>query len=202
VLCIDGGGVRGIVPLAVLDKLTDFMDDAGAEGSRPSDWFDLIVGTSTGGILAVLLGALRLSVTECIDIYKDLSTKVFQPPSLLVKAHRMVTAGAKYNAEQFEELLREKIVQLGHDPASRLSDFPPSSGNVRRPCVAVIGKRGNNINAFCFTNFKCAPSRQYKADELLWKVLRATSAAPTFFPSIQIGELKAICHYVATRHTS
>ena len=47
VLSIDGGGIRGIIPAMVLDHLET------ATGHRAADLFDLMVGTSTGGILAL-----------------------------------------------------------------------------------------------------------------------------------------------------
>jgi Patatin-like phospholipase len=85
VLSIDGGGVRGMVPLAVLHLLlvkVQHIDGCG--GLQPCDLFDVIIGTSTGGILAVLLGVLRLPVSQCVDIYKELSKKAFAP---CVEAH-------------------------------------------------------------------------------------------------------------------
>jgi patatin-like phospholipase/acyl hydrolase len=203
VLSIDGGGVRGIVPLTVLSALAKHMDDAHAASTKPSDCFDLIVGTSTGGILAVLLGALLLTVPECIKIYKELSARIFRSSKFLVKGYNFWSKGAKYDEEQFEEILKDEIKkilevkpellggrQIDFDKIM-LSDLGPvtaESQQHQRPRVAVIGRRGNANCAFCFSNFKCAAGRQYKQDELLWKVLRATSAAPFFFPPIKIGQ--------------
>jgi Patatin-like phospholipase len=186
VLTIDGGGVRGIVPLAVLQTLEKHMDDAGCENPKPSDWCDLIVGSGTGGILAILLGALQLSVQDCVEYYKEISTAAFQTPKNLAAAK----PESKCSVEQFETLLQEMNEQLGYSRDSKLSDFPPISGINRRPRVVVLGSRSNNDSPFCFTNFKCAASRQHKQDEMIWKVLRAASATPTFFPPVEIGEPK------------
>jgi patatin-like phospholipase/acyl hydrolase len=56
ILCIDGGGMRGVVPAVLLGKLARLLQDAGDE--RPFyAHFDLIAGTSTGGLLALALAA-------------------------------------------------------------------------------------------------------------------------------------------------
>lgn len=47
------------------------------ETIRPCDYFDLIGGTSTGGIIAILLGRLKLTVAQCIDIYDEIAELVF-----------------------------------------------------------------------------------------------------------------------------
>jgi hypothetical protein len=163
------------------------MRDAGAESSKPSDWFDLIIGTSTGGFLAVLLGVLQLSISKCMSIFKDLYAVALQPPSLLARGYRMLQRSAEqYDEEKLEVVLKYLIENLGHSRDSKLSDFPPSAGVNRCPRVAVLGRLGNNDSVFCFTNFKCVASRQHKPDELLWKVLRATFAP---FTAIEIGKL-------------
>ena len=53
VLSIDGGGIRGLIPAVVLAELE------GRTGRRIAELFDLVAGTSTGGILAGALGARR-----------------------------------------------------------------------------------------------------------------------------------------------
>jgi len=62
VLTFDGGGVRGLSSLLIL---RDIMEDVGQtretfETPRPSEYFDLIGGTSTGGLIAIMLGLLGM----------------------------------------------------------------------------------------------------------------------------------------------
>ncbi|WP_366558401.1 patatin-like phospholipase family protein [Okeania sp. SIO3B5] len=47
ILCLDGGGIRGVMPARILEKIEEQL------GGRLKDHFDLIAGTSTGSILAV-----------------------------------------------------------------------------------------------------------------------------------------------------
>ncbi|KAF8244379.1 FabD/lysophospholipase-like protein, partial [Wilcoxina mikolae CBS 423.85] len=75
----DGGGVRGVSSLVILKQLMTNLAEKGAitNDTLPSEYFDLIAGTSTGGIIAILLGRLHLSVDECIDLYKNLAGEIF-----------------------------------------------------------------------------------------------------------------------------
>jgi patatin-like phospholipase/acyl hydrolase len=64
VLSLDGGGVRGLSSLLVLREI---MEEIGrrtqtAETPAPCEYFDLIGGTSTGGLIAIMLGRLRMVV--------------------------------------------------------------------------------------------------------------------------------------------
>jgi patatin-like phospholipase/acyl hydrolase len=108
VLTIDGGGVRGIVPLTVLGKLAKHMDDAGVKDMKPSDSFDLIMGTSTGGFLAVLIGILQLTITESLDVYKRLSKKAFGRAD----SNDLESIEQNSNQPEFEAMLKAEIKRI------------------------------------------------------------------------------------------
>ncbi|EXJ55530.1 hypothetical protein A1O7_08458 [Cladophialophora yegresii CBS 114405] len=92
VLSLDGGGVRGLSSLYILREImkrVKELDDNAQPNDRiepnvgvpfPCDYFDFIVGTSTGGLIAVMLGRLRMSIDDCIKQYWLLSNKIFRPP--------------------------------------------------------------------------------------------------------------------------
>ena len=69
---IDGGGIRGIFPAAILAGL----ERAHTSGNPIGAYFDLIAGTSTGGILALGLGA-GLSAADLLDLYVRRGGEVF-----------------------------------------------------------------------------------------------------------------------------
>ena len=75
ILALDGGGVRGLSEVLILKNLflrVDFEENAGRRSARlPEPWkyFDLICGTSTGGLLALMLGRLRM-----VHIYPPFGT--------------------------------------------------------------------------------------------------------------------------------
>jgi len=70
ILSIDGGGIKGVFPASFLAEIEDSVDYAIAE------YFDLIVGTSTGGIIAIGLG-LGIPAREILGLYEDLGPEVF-----------------------------------------------------------------------------------------------------------------------------
>jgi patatin-like phospholipase/acyl hydrolase len=67
-LALDGGGVRGLVSLLILQRLMHLMNPE--QPPRPCEVFDLIAGTSTGGLIAIMLGRLRMDVSSCIRAYR------------------------------------------------------------------------------------------------------------------------------------
>lgn len=90
VLCLDGGGVRGLASLYILESI---MNKIGPD-AKPCDYFDLICGsvcldsrillvdgdsrTSTGALIAILLARLEYSVSDAIDKYMELATIIFK----------------------------------------------------------------------------------------------------------------------------
>ncbi|QRV97071.1 patatin-like phospholipase protein [Ceratobasidium sp. AG-Ba] len=79
ILSLDGGGVRGYSTLIILKKFLLHLKAQSPDKKDilPADYFDLIIGTSTGGIIALMLGRLRMSVDEAIEAYQQLSKKIF-----------------------------------------------------------------------------------------------------------------------------
>ncbi len=76
ILSIDGGGIRGIFPATVLSE----FERRHLGGRSIADYFDLIAGTSTGGILALGLGA-GLKASEMVDLYVKRGREIFPPPA-------------------------------------------------------------------------------------------------------------------------
>ena len=76
ILSFDGGGTRGVLSIAMLKEI--MLRISPNEKVQPYELFDIICGTSTGGIIAVLLGAQRRSVVETETLYDDFIDKVRQ----------------------------------------------------------------------------------------------------------------------------
>src|ERR1700742_1210945 len=77
ILSLDGGGVRGVVAGAFLERIEAMLGGTAAPAATLSDHFDLIGGTSTGAIIATGL-ALGKTTTELKDIYHPLSPRAFR----------------------------------------------------------------------------------------------------------------------------
>ncbi|KAF4222147.1 hypothetical protein CNMCM5878_006742 [Aspergillus fumigatiaffinis] len=81
-LSLDGGGVRGLSTLFILKTIMDRLNrercDAKLPSVKPCQVFDLIGGTSTGGLIAIMLGRLEMDVDECISAYIELTKVIFE----------------------------------------------------------------------------------------------------------------------------
>ncbi len=107
ILSIDGGGIRGIIPAVILGELER------KTGKAASSLFDLIAGTSTGGILALGLvkpnqdGSPHYSAMDLVGLYESNGSRIFSR-SLL---HRVLALGrfskAKYSTTGLEKVLQE-----------------------------------------------------------------------------------------------
>ncbi|KAI3920451.1 hypothetical protein MKX01_000790 [Papaver californicum] len=116
ILAMDGGGMKGLATVQMLKQIEQ------GTGKRIHEMFDLICGTSTGGMLAVALGIKQMSLDECEEIYKKLGKLVFAEPineaatwrekldqlcKSSSRSFRVVVHGSKHSADQFEKLLKE-----------------------------------------------------------------------------------------------
>ncbi|CAL5345811.1 unnamed protein product [Camellia sinensis] len=119
ILSMDGGGMKGMATVQMLKEIEK------GTGKQIHEVFDLICGTSTGGMLAVALAIKLMSLEKCEEIYKNLGKLVFADPvpkdneaatwreklDQLYKSSsqnfRVVVHGSKHSADQFERLLKE-----------------------------------------------------------------------------------------------
>src|SRR5271169_3277498 len=82
-LAIDGGGIRGVLALEVLQRIEDLLKSkSGRADFRLADYFDYIAGTSTGGIIAAGL-SIGMSVGEILMFYQDAGAQMFAKANLL-----------------------------------------------------------------------------------------------------------------------
>jgi patatin-like phospholipase/acyl hydrolase len=119
-LALDGGGIRGLSSLMILQQLMMTID---AESPpKPCEYFDMIGGTSTGGIIAIMLGRLQMTVDDCINAYTSLSDKVFEK-----SGHRVTINGqirGRFDAAKLERTLKQVLVDRGFDEDALLKDSP------------------------------------------------------------------------------
>jgi patatin-like phospholipase/acyl hydrolase len=163
ILSLDGGGIKGLFSAAVLAKWEEDL------ACVLTDHFDLIVGTSTGGIVALGLG-LGLRPREIVQFYLGQGDKIFPNgwTSLYRTARQFVRS--KFSPTPLRIALQncfgEKL--LGHS-TKRLAipSYDLGQGDVRV--------------------FKTAHHERLRRDFKLpaWKIALATSAAPTFFPAFR-----------------
>lgn len=182
ILSIDGGGIKGILPAALL---ANFEDDRTAEKFTAGSYFDMIAGTSTGGIIALGL-ATGISAKTILDIYLEKGTAIFPPKPYssnkrIAKVQKFLDFPKKASRYQYErdELARGLEKVFGE---KRLEH------SLRRLVIpAFDGYTEVHL-------FKTPHHPDFKLDwqESLVDVALATSAAPTFFSVYKSGDRRFV----------
>jgi len=168
-LAIDGGGLAGLIPAESLIQIEQQLNQLTGADRPLCERFDLIGGTSTGAILAAGL-ALGLRAAELRDFYlkfgREIFTKEFWP----------VRLWHKYPCGPLEKRLKEV---LGESTAL--------GSEALRTKILIVAKNATLGNDWFFTNH---PQNKYFKNNSglpLWQLVRASSAAPTYFPPHTIG---------------
>jgi uncharacterized protein len=170
ILSLDGGGIRGVLTAALLERL---------ESAHPGflAQIDLFAGTSTGGILSLGLAA-GFTPTEARILYEELGPLVFKRPFLESLVALWGVAGAKYSLKPLEQALTNQFGDATLGSLRRrvlISSFDLDNGS-QDPDVPRMWK------AKFFHNF---PSPGDDSGERVVDVAIRTSAAPTYFPIYQ-----------------
>ena len=170
ILSIDGGGIKGIFPAQVLAYLEENCLDGGPIG----DYFDLITGTSTGGIIALGLGA-GLTARSLLDLYVNEGHRVFPPKQRAggwLRRFRKLFHN-QYDRAALDELLLETLgTRTLRESRYRLL-IPATEAKHGDPAVYKTPHH---------------PGYFLDGDKTMAEVAAATSAAPTYLkPVVQDG---------------
>lgn len=169
ILAVDGGGIRGIIPALILAAVEE-------QTKRPiCDLFDLIAGTSTGGIIALGLvkpdneGRVEKSARDIVRLYEDEGMVIF--PQTWRQVLRMgAIRGAKYDPRGIDTTLRKYFGD------TRLKD-------ALKPVLVPSYDIEKQTTIF-FKSWRARDDPSW--DFAMRQVARATSAAPTYFPPERI----------------
>jgi patatin-like phospholipase/acyl hydrolase len=123
-LSLDGGGVRGLSSLLILKRLMEQINPD--DPPKPCEYFDMIGGTSTGGLIAIMLGRMRLGIDECIQAYGELATEIF------IKVHHFGVnlkgeSQGRFNHEALEKGVKRLLVKAGFNAEILLKEPPEMS---------------------------------------------------------------------------
>jgi uncharacterized protein len=178
VLAIDGGGIRGIIPALILVAIE------ARTGRSISDLFDMVAGTSTGGIIALGLtkpsaqGGPEKTAGDIVALYEKEGRTIF-PTSFRQELHLEAIRGSKYDAEGIDNTLQEYFGD------TRLKD-------ALKPVIVPAYDIEKQVTIF----FKSEKARaRADADFPMRQVARATSAAPTYFPPEKIETAERLQYY-------
>lgn len=174
ILSIDGGGIRGIYPATFLAGL----EERYLEGSSVMQYFDLIAGTSTGGIIAIGLAA-GLKARDLRDLYVDRGREIFPPirSGVVGVVERGLRNACRYFKFSYD---RKALMRILRDTLGRRR-----FGEAQvRLCIPSFEGRYSEVYIFKTPHH---PDFRKDACERMTKVAAATAAAPTFFQPLQDG---------------
>jgi patatin-like phospholipase/acyl hydrolase len=172
-LSIDGGGIRGVLALEILDRLE--RDIAAAQGIprdefRLSDFFDYVSGTSTGAVVAACV-ARGMPVSEIKDFYWNSGPNMF-PGGKLKKFWTLITTGSAFDSRRLEVKFKEMFGEQ--------TTLEP--GNLKCHLMCVTRNQSTDSPWPISSNPDAKYNRlDYAGSNLkipLWQLVRASAAAP------------------------
>jgi patatin-like phospholipase/acyl hydrolase len=184
ILSLDGGGIRGIIPATIVAYIEEQIKEKKGQDKRIADYFDMIVGTSTGGLLTGFYlkpnpdpngPTTAYEAKDALEIYTKKGYDIFN------KSKRSTWGGLRqlFNATQYDPTVLEDILK-GHfkvkDGEGKERDM--MMHELCLPCTVTSYNMNNKSSLFLRSTDKDREKdpREYK----VWEALRSTSAAPTF----------------------
>lgn len=166
-LALDGGGIRGLITLGILERIEKFVQEK--TGQKLEEYFDYIAGTSTGAIIAAGLSRGR-TTADLIKFYTSNGKEMFDPASLLERVKYLYTA----------DPLKAQL----QDVFGRDTTLEPD--NLK--CLLLIVTR--NVTTDSPWPISSNPDAKYNDPARkdcnlripLWQLVRASTAAPVYFP--------------------
>ncbi|KAF7853605.1 uncharacterized protein EAF02_011910 [Botrytis sinoallii] len=224
ILTLDGGGVRGLSSLLIIQNLmalcnsfeqsqdqlvkssfhplpfqqgqgsiTNSKESRSAHFS-PVHYFDYI-GTSTGGLSAIMLSRLRMNSDDCIQEYENLGEKIFGQPRKLSMRGPIPWNREKYDHRKLEESIKDVLKRRDWKEDQIADSIYPSNKDRCRTIVLAV-RENNSANApYLFRTYEHVKSEFNYSEELnpgpplhipICQVTRATTAAPTYFKPFQL----------------
>ncbi|KAG8527342.1 uncharacterized protein KY384_007494 [Bacidia gigantensis] len=178
-LSLDGGGIRGISSILILHEIMQRLQhDQKLESlPRPCDYFHLIGGTSTGGLIALMLGRLKMTTKETLKAYNTIAGAVFSK-----RNKKPIYKEGTFRASTLEIKIKEVVAgqELGEYMLNEAGSDLAATGKV---FVCAV-PNDNMSHPRLFRSYKVRENTS--ANCKIWEAARATTAAPTFFKPARI----------------
>lgn len=184
ILSLDGGGIRGVFSLEILLRIEALLrEHFQAPKLVLADHFDFVAGTSTGAIIATGL-SWGMTVGEILEFYLRHATTMFQHVPWYRPIKRLLVS--RYEARPLSDLLRRTLSEDG------TGEVPALLGSPRlRTLLLLVMRNHTTGSAWPVTN---NPSAKYNdparpdcnLNVPLWKLVRASAAAPVYFDPEEI----------------
>ena len=188
VLTIDGGGTRGVIPLSFLSYLEQIT------GYKSYELYDLIVGTSTGGIIASAICLLKMSAADIESLYMEMSenifgTKTYSSLEEFMEWAKYISKGEAFDSSKMEKFFKQKFQSKFGNENVTLKEFQSSDS-----CKVVLVSANARLSPpkpYLFYTYEerfklhAYPGR---SNVEIWKAMRATSAAPKYFEPVKLED--------------
>ncbi|CAE6489206.1 unnamed protein product, partial [Rhizoctonia solani] len=176
ILCIDGGGVRGLSSLVILQEFMRHVENSsGRDTIHPYEHFEIIAGTGTGGVSACMLGRLRMPIAKAIERYARFVEEVF--------TDKKWYGPTMYKATKLQEALKSIVREETGDEAALMYD-----GQESNACKTIVfAMAGHNLNAglpVMFRSYSVATNTGPNCP--IWRAGHATMAQTGLFKHIEI----------------
>jgi patatin-like phospholipase/acyl hydrolase len=179
ILSLDGGGIRGVIPATIIKYAEEYLQKK-VPGTTIADHFDLIAGTSTGGILSAIYlmpqdinkNKAKYTASEALDFYVQEGYNIFNASKIKDWKRLWGLSNATgYSSHNLEKLLKDKFGDL-------------LISELLKPCLIPTYDM-NSKSSFFFTSTEDTSKREFFVRD----VLRSTSAAPTYFSPAKIKNI-------------
>jgi len=178
ILCLDGGGIRGVMPARILQKIEQQL------GSPLKKHFDLIAGTSTGSILAAGIG-LGKSPEELLNLYLEKGLQIFPYQSLLSPKRLPLIFQYGLSAPKFSDEGLMAVLQEQYGE-KKFPDITPNP-NQLTDSLKILIPSYDTISRDPII-FKSWLHDRWYAKVPLWELCLCSASAPTYFPAHRIEQ--------------
>ncbi|XP_069153538.1 patatin-like protein 2 isoform X2 [Solanum lycopersicum] len=177
ILSIDGGGIRGLIPATIIEYLESQLQKLDGKDARLADYFDIITGTSTGGLVTAMLTAPNkenrplFAAKDIKPFYLEHGPNIFPQNNMIligsmIKGWKFLT-GPKYNGKYLHRVIKEKLGE---------TKLHETLTNVVIPTFDI-----KNMQPTIFSTFEAKKNSIMNAK--LSDICIGTSAAPTYLPA-------------------
>ena len=192
ILACDGGGILGLMSVEILAKLeADLRVRFNKPGLVLADYFDFVCGTSTGAIIASCIST-GMSTEQIRKFYTDSGQQMFDKASLLKRLRY------SYNDEPLAKKLRTELDKALNHAATAAEPNATLGDAQLRTLLMMVMRNVTTDSPWPVSNNPLAKYNNTARDDCnlklpLWQLVRASTAAPTFFPPevVTFGEDKA-----------
>ncbi|GAB1310985.1 Calcium-independent phospholipase A2-gamma [Madurella fahalii] len=173
-LSLDGGGVRGVASLLILHEIMVKIKELRGldEVPKPCEFFHMIAGTSTGGLIAIMLGRLRMSTEEAIREYDSCAAKIFSS-----RNKKWTTATERFRATALREVIEDLVRRRNMG-----DELQVTAGHGTKGHCFVCAMPANQVGEpRRLRSFWTDTANGCDGGIKIWEAARATTAASFFF---------------------